>query len=38
MRAYPSDSLETALRTIFDFDVYKPETIDKLAEILARHG
>ncbi|KAG5641083.1 hypothetical protein DXG03_006055, partial [Asterophora parasitica] len=38
MRAYPQDSLGDALRNIFDFDIYKPETIDKLAEILERHG
>ena len=38
MKAYPSDSLGDALRNIFDFDIYKPETIDKLAEILIHHG
>jgi von Willebrand factor A domain-containing protein 8 len=38
MRAYPNDSLETSLRNIFDYDIYKPETIDKLAEILELHG
>ena len=38
MRSYPSDSLGTALRNIFDFDIYKPETIEKLAEILESHG
>ncbi|KAG6840024.1 hypothetical protein C0991_009490 [Blastosporella zonata] len=38
MRAYPQDSLGDALRNIFDFDIYKPETIDKLAEILEHHG
>lgn len=38
MKAYPSDSLGDALRNIFDFDVYKPETIDKLSEILIHHG
>ncbi|KAF8056895.1 AAA domain-containing protein, partial [Lyophyllum atratum] len=36
--AYPDDSLGEALRNIFDFDIYKPETIDKLAEILEHHG
>ncbi|KDQ56692.1 hypothetical protein JAAARDRAFT_207783 [Jaapia argillacea MUCL 33604] len=38
MRAYPQDTLEKTLRNIFDFDVYKPETIDKLADILEHHG
>ena len=38
MRAYPQDSLGDALRNVFDFDIYKPETIDKLAQILTRHG
>ncbi|KAF5384151.1 hypothetical protein D9615_003188 [Tricholomella constricta] len=38
MRAYPEDSLGDALRNIFDFDIYKPETIDRLAEILDHHG
>ncbi|PIL28944.1 hypothetical protein GSI_08991 [Ganoderma sinense ZZ0214-1] len=38
MQAYPSDSLEVALRNVFDFDVYKPETISKLEGILDHHG
>ncbi|KAH9924969.1 AAA domain-containing protein [Epithele typhae] len=38
MQAYPSDSLEAALRNVFDFDVYKPETISKLQDILDHHG
>lgn len=38
MQAYPDDPLETALRNIFDFDVYRPETIEKLADILDHHG
>ncbi|KAF5377791.1 hypothetical protein D9757_008075 [Collybiopsis confluens] len=38
MRAYPNDSLDVALRNVFDFDVYKPETIEKLKEILDHHG
>ncbi|KAI8989190.1 AAA domain-containing protein [Trametes punicea] len=38
MQAYPQDSLEVALRNVFDFDVYKPEIIAKLTEILDRHG
>ncbi|KAF8581136.1 hypothetical protein K439DRAFT_1517023 [Ramaria rubella] len=37
MRAY-DDSLETSLRNVFDFDVYKPETMDTLYEILEHHG
>ncbi|RDB28140.1 von Willebrand factor A domain-containing protein 8 [Hypsizygus marmoreus] len=38
LRAYPQDSLGDALRNVFDFDIYKPDTIDKLAEILSHHG
>jgi hypothetical protein len=38
MKAYPSDTLGDALRNVFDFDIYKPEIIDKLAEILIHHG
>ncbi|KAH7919391.1 hypothetical protein BV22DRAFT_1199497 [Leucogyrophana mollusca] len=38
MSAYPTDSLGTALRNVFDFDIYKPDTIDKLADILRHHG
>jgi von Willebrand factor A domain-containing protein 8 len=38
MNSYPQDPLETALRNIFDFDVYKTDTIDKLADILDHHG
>ncbi|KAI0372412.1 hypothetical protein BV20DRAFT_939833 [Pilatotrama ljubarskyi] len=38
MQAYPGDSLEECLRNVFDFDVYRPETIAKLAEILDHHG
>ena len=38
MQAYPSDPLEAALRNVFDFDVYKPETISMLADILDRNG
>ncbi|KAJ4490439.1 AAA domain-containing protein [Lentinula aciculospora] len=38
IRAYPNDSLGDALRNVFDFDVYKPETIEKLKEILDHHG
>ncbi|KAJ7224765.1 AAA domain-containing protein [Mycena rebaudengoi] len=38
MQAYPNDSLGDALRNVFDFDVYKPETIEQLAAILTHHG
>ncbi|TBU30306.1 AAA domain-containing protein [Dichomitus squalens] len=38
MQAYPNDSLEAALRNVFDFDIYKPETISKLADILDHNG
>ncbi|KAJ7481878.1 AAA domain-containing protein [Mycena latifolia] len=38
MQAYPRDSLGDALRNVFDFDVYKPETIEQLAAILEHHG
>ncbi|KAJ3534193.1 hypothetical protein NM688_g7173 [Phlebia brevispora] len=38
LQAYPSDPLEVVLRNIFDFDVHRPETIEKLAEILDHHG
>ncbi|TFK31838.1 AAA domain-containing protein [Crucibulum laeve] len=38
MKAYPNDSLGNSLRNVFDFDIYKPETIDKLSEILLHHG
>ncbi|KAJ7860618.1 AAA domain-containing protein [Mycena olivaceomarginata] len=38
LQAYPGDSLGDALRNVFDFDVYKPETIEQLAAILAHHG
>jgi hypothetical protein len=38
MRAYPADELEDALRNVFDFDVYKPDAMDKLADVLRKHG
>ncbi|EKM57120.1 uncharacterized protein PHACADRAFT_92032 [Phanerochaete carnosa HHB-10118-sp] len=38
MQAYRDDPLELALRNIFDFDVYRRETTEKLAEILDHHG
>lgn len=38
MKAYPADTLGDALQNIFDFDIYKSETIDKLSKILIHHG
>ncbi|KAH8102169.1 AAA domain-containing protein [Cristinia sonorae] len=38
IKAFPDDPLETTLRNVFDFDVYRPDTIKKLAEILDHHG
>ncbi|KAI0943485.1 hypothetical protein AcW1_002637 [Taiwanofungus camphoratus] len=38
MKSFPGDSLEITLRNIFDFDVYRQETIEKLADILDHHG
>ncbi|KIY70240.1 hypothetical protein CYLTODRAFT_488278 [Cylindrobasidium torrendii FP15055 ss-10] len=38
LQAYPTDSLDNALRNVFDFDVYKPDTIDKLETILIKNG
>ncbi|KAJ8082257.1 hypothetical protein PM082_008104 [Marasmius tenuissimus] len=38
LQTYPTDTLGDALRNIFDFDIYKPDTIDKLARILDHHG
>ncbi|CAL1709976.1 unnamed protein product [Somion occarium] len=38
IKAYPNDSLETTVRNVFDFDVYKPDTINILADILDHHG
>lgn len=38
MRAYPDDTLDNVLRNVFDFDIYKPETIDYLYEVLDHHG
>ncbi|KAJ3505514.1 hypothetical protein NLJ89_g7376 [Agrocybe chaxingu] len=38
MKAYPRDALGEALRNVFDFDIYKPETIEKLSEVLIHHG
>ena len=38
MRAYPHDPLYNAIRNVFDFDVYKLETMEKLADVLQHHG
>ncbi|KAI0315297.1 AAA domain-containing protein [Amylostereum chailletii] len=38
MRAYPTDTLDNTLRNVFDFDVYKPDTMEKLATVLEHHG
>ncbi|KAI0296956.1 AAA domain-containing protein [Multifurca ochricompacta] len=38
MRAYPDDDLDDTLRNVFDFDVYRIETTEKLDEILRKHG
>ncbi|KAF9269491.1 hypothetical protein L218DRAFT_915635 [Marasmius fiardii PR-910] len=38
LQSYPTDTLGEALRNIFDFDIYRPDTIDKLAHILEIHG
>lgn len=37
LHAFPSSSLETVLRNVFDFDVSRPETIEVLYTILRRH-
>ncbi|CAH7688707.1 AAA domain-containing protein [Phakopsora pachyrhizi] len=38
LKEYDQDSLETGLRNIFDFDVYRPETIDFLHKVMQKHG
>ncbi|KAJ2919670.1 hypothetical protein MD484_g680, partial [Candolleomyces efflorescens] len=38
LKAYPNDTLGDALRNVFDFDIYRPETIDHLAKIFLHHG
>ncbi|KAH8980661.1 AAA domain-containing protein [Lactarius akahatsu] len=38
MQAYPDDELNDTLRNVFDFDVYRIETTEKLDEILRKHG
>ena len=37
MQAYPGDDLDDTLRNVFDFDVYRIETVEKLDEILRKH-
>ena len=34
MQAYPGDDVDDTLRNVFDFDVYRVETVEKLDEIL----
>ncbi|KAH9007354.1 AAA domain-containing protein, partial [Lactarius deliciosus] len=38
IQAYPDDELDDTLRNVFDFDVYRIETTEKLDEILRKHG
>ncbi|KZV72548.1 hypothetical protein PENSPDRAFT_674901 [Peniophora sp. CONT] len=38
MRAYANDDLDDALRNVFDFDAFRPDAMDKLADILRHHG
>jgi hypothetical protein len=38
MQAYPGDELGETLRNVFDFDVYRIETTEKLDEVLRKHG
>ncbi len=38
LQAYPNDELDDTLRNVFDFDVYRIETNEKLDEILRKHG
>ncbi|KAF8263236.1 AAA domain-containing protein [Lactarius quietus] len=38
MQAYPDDELHETLRNVFDFDVYRVETTEKLDEVLRKHG
>jgi hypothetical protein len=37
MQAYPCDNLDDTLRNVFDFDVYRVETVEKLDEILRKY-
>ena len=38
MQAYPGDELHKTLRNVFDFDVYRIETMERLDEVLRKHG
>lgn len=38
LSAYPNDSVDNALRNTFDFDVYRPDAIEKLEDVLIHHG
>jgi von Willebrand factor A domain-containing protein 8 len=35
--AYPSDTIDNALRNTFDFDMYRPDALEKLEEVLVHH-
>lgn len=37
LRRFPDDSLEQALRNLFDFDTHRPETIDALMTVLRKY-
>ncbi|BGP10994.1 hypothetical protein JCM10049v2_006888 [Rhodotorula toruloides] len=37
LRRFPDDSLEQALRNLFDFDTHRPETIDALMAVLRKY-
>jgi von Willebrand factor A domain-containing protein 8 len=37
MQAYPEDSLEDAIRNVFDFDIYRRDTMRALLDILEHH-
>lgn len=37
LKMYPNDPLEDVLRNVFDFDVNRPETLEKLYAVLRRH-
>ncbi|KAG0140334.1 hypothetical protein CROQUDRAFT_674710 [Cronartium quercuum f. sp. fusiforme G11] len=38
LRAFPNDSLEVGMRNVFDFDLYRPETIDLVYEAMIENG
>jgi hypothetical protein len=37
MQTYPEDSMEEAIRNVFDFDIYKRDTMNALMGILEHH-